>query len=109
MLFIDSSDWSITLEPSSTGTRIVQAFQLTRCPRWWEWIVARANPRHVDRSAALTEDLHRIAAVAAADVTPARSELRSLPNGPGFSPVCWPGRPGRAPADGMTGRTVRTP
>jgi hypothetical protein len=72
LLFIDSSDWSITLESAGTGTRIVQAFQLTRCPRWWEWIVARANPRHTDRSAALTEDLHRIAAVAAADVTPDR-------------------------------------
>jgi hypothetical protein len=35
-LFIDSSDWSITLEPGGTGTRIVQVFQLTRCPRWWE-------------------------------------------------------------------------
>jgi hypothetical protein len=50
----------------------VQAFQVTRCPGWWEWIVAWGNPRHIDRSAALTEDLYRIAAVAAADVAPDR-------------------------------------
>ena len=66
-LFVDSSDWSISLEPAGAGTRIVQAFQVTRCPRWWEWIVAWANPRHIDRSAALTGDLRRMAAVAAAD------------------------------------------
>ncbi len=66
-LFVDSTDWRITLAPAGAGTQIVQAFQLTKCPRWWEWIVARVNPRHIDRSAALTDDLHRIAAVAAAD------------------------------------------
>jgi uncharacterized protein YndB with AHSA1/START domain len=66
-LFVDSSDWQITLQPAGTGTQIVQTFQVTRCPNWWEWIVARVNPRHIDRSAALTEDLHRIGAVAATD------------------------------------------
>jgi uncharacterized protein YndB with AHSA1/START domain len=65
-LFVDSTDWHITLEPAGPGTRIVQTFQVTKCPRWWEWIVARVNPRHIDRSAALTEDLRRIGAVAAA-------------------------------------------
>lgn len=67
LLFVDSSDWRISLEPAGAGTRIVQTFQVTKCPRWWEWIVAQVNPRHIDRSAALTDDLHRIAAVAAAD------------------------------------------
>src|SRR5215472_2254109 len=79
-LFVDSSDWRITLVPAGAGTRIVQTFQLTRCPPWWEWIVARVNPRHIDRSAALTEDLHRIGAAAAAD---ARRNRR----GPWTSPV----------------------
>jgi uncharacterized protein YndB with AHSA1/START domain len=65
-LFVDSSDWRITLEPAGAGTRIVQTFAVTKCPRWWEWIVARFVPRHIDRSAALTDDLRRIAAVAAA-------------------------------------------
>ena len=64
-LFVDSSDWCISLSPVSAGTRIAQTFQVTRCPRWWEWIVARVNPRHIDRSDALTEDLHRIGTVAA--------------------------------------------
>ena len=64
---MDSTDWRITLAPAGAGTQIVQAFQLTKCPRWWEWIVARVNPPHIDRSAALTDDLHRIAALAAAD------------------------------------------
>ena len=50
---------------AGAGTRIVQTFAVTKCPRWWEWIVARFVPRHIDRSAALTGDLRRIAAVAA--------------------------------------------
>lgn len=66
-LFVDSTDWRITLAPADAGTQIVQAFQITKCPRWWEWVVARVNPLHIDRSAALTDDLRRIAAVAAAD------------------------------------------
>ena len=39
-LFVDSSDWRITLEPAGARTRIVQIFEVTKCPRWWEWIVA---------------------------------------------------------------------
>jgi len=68
-LFVDSSDWCITLEPAGAGTRIVQTFAVTKCPRWWEWIVARSVPGHRDRSAALTDDLRRIAAVATATAT----------------------------------------
>jgi uncharacterized protein YndB with AHSA1/START domain len=59
-LFVDSTDWTMELEPVAGGTRIVQTFQVTRCPRWWEWIVVRMNPPHVDRRAALVEDLERI-------------------------------------------------
>ena len=66
-LFVDSSDWRITLEPVGAGTRIVQTFAVTKCPRWWEWIVMRFVPWHIDRSAALTDDLRRIAAIAAAN------------------------------------------
>jgi deazaflavin-dependent oxidoreductase (nitroreductase family) len=79
-LFVDSTDWRITLEAAGAGTRIVQTFQVTRCPRWWEWIVARVNPRHIDRSAALTEDLQRIGAVAAADSRRNRWEQRPAPS-----------------------------
>lgn len=70
-LFHDSSNWCISLEPADGGTQIVQTFHLAKCPRWWEWIVTRVNPGHTDRTAALTDDLHRLAATAAADVTPA--------------------------------------
>jgi hypothetical protein len=77
-LFVDSSDWCITLEPAGAGTRIVQTFAVTKCPRWWEWIVARLVPGHSDRSAALTDDLRRIAAVAAADVRQAGGDSRDI-------------------------------
>jgi hypothetical protein len=64
-LLVDSTDWRISLEPAGTATQIVQTFQLTKLPRWWEWILARINPSHIDRSAALTEDLRRIGVIAA--------------------------------------------
>ena len=76
-LKVDSTDWRISLEPAGSRTQIVQTFQVTRCPRWWEWIVARVNPRHIDRSAALTADLHRIGAVAMADLRGSRGGLES--------------------------------
>ena len=59
-LMVDSSDWRISLEPAGTGTQIVQTFQMTKFPRWWEWTLVRMNPSHIDRSTALTEDLRRI-------------------------------------------------
>jgi hypothetical protein len=67
--------WRITLEPAGAGTRIVQTFAVTKCPRWWEWIVARSVPGHDDRSAALTDDLRRIAAVAAATNDPSLASM----------------------------------
>jgi hypothetical protein len=68
--FVDSTEWRITLEPlASDGTRIVQTYEVLRCPRWWEWLVARLNPPHRDRTAALAADLSRIGAVAAADLS----------------------------------------
>ena len=65
-LMVDSTDWRISLEPAGAGTQIAQTYQLTKCPRWWEWILARMNPSHIDRSTALTEDLRRIGVIAAA-------------------------------------------
>jgi len=65
-LLVDSTDWRISLEPAGAGTQIVQTFQLTKFPHWWEWILVRINPSHIDRSAALTEDLRRIGVIAAA-------------------------------------------
>jgi hypothetical protein len=67
-LFVDSTEWSVHLHPTEGGgTRIVQEYRLTRCPRWFEWIAVRLIPGHIDRTAALTDDLRRIGAVAEAD------------------------------------------
>jgi hypothetical protein len=64
--FVDSTEWRITLEPLAGGrTRIVQTYDVVRCPRWWEWLVARVNPPHRDRGEALAADLARIGIVAA--------------------------------------------
>ena len=43
-LMVDSSDWRISLAPAGAGTQIVQTFAVTKCPRWWEWILARSTP-----------------------------------------------------------------
>ena len=74
--YVDSTEWRITLEPKSGGTRIAQTYEVLRCPRWWEWIVALINPPHRDRTAALAADLSRIGAVAAADGAAAPSVER---------------------------------
>lgn len=63
--FVDSTEWRITLEPTPNGTRIKQTYQVVRCPRWWEWLVAHIIPPHRDRTAALAADLRRIGGVAA--------------------------------------------
>ncbi len=41
-LFVDSTHWRISLEPAGTGTRIVQTFQVTRCPRWFASVLGGA-------------------------------------------------------------------
>jgi hypothetical protein len=67
-LYHDSTEWQVTLEPVPGGTRIVQTYEVVHCPAWWGWLVARVVPPHRDRTAALTADLERLGAVAAADV-----------------------------------------
>jgi uncharacterized protein YndB with AHSA1/START domain len=69
-MFVDSTEWTVRLEPLAAGTRIVQEYRLTRCPRWWEWIATRLIPGHIDRTVALTDDLRRIGAIAEADARP---------------------------------------
>jgi len=77
--FVDSSDWRIRLDPAGGGTLIRQSFQVTKCPGWWEWIVARTIHSHVDRTVALTEDLRRLGALsdAAFPVAGARRSSRA--------------------------------
>jgi len=75
LFFVDSTEWTIALEPVDGGTRIVQTYEVTQCPRWWEWIVVRVNPPHIDRSEALAADLCRLGAVARADAAAAASTV----------------------------------
>jgi uncharacterized protein YndB with AHSA1/START domain len=85
-LLVDSTDWRISLEPAGTATQIVQTIQLTKLPHWWEWTLVRINPSHIDRSAALTEDLRRIGAIAAAGAPAAPATgPRPRRSGPSFS------------------------
>lgn len=66
VVFHDSSQWRITVEPArtGTGTRIVQSYEVVWAPAWWSWVMSRLNPQHLDRTEALTADLVRIGEVA---------------------------------------------
>jgi hypothetical protein len=67
MAFPDSTEWRITLEPVDTRPRILRSYQVTRCPGWYEWVVARVSPARSDRSGALADDLRRIGVIADGD------------------------------------------
>ena len=64
-LYPDSTEWRITLEPAGDGTRIVQTYQVTKMPGWFEAIVSRTMPAHSDRNTALAADLARLGAIVA--------------------------------------------
>jgi uncharacterized protein YndB with AHSA1/START domain len=81
-LFVDSTDWTIALEPVATGTRIVQTFEVTRCPRWWDWLVSRLVRAHRDRTTALTDDLVRIGVTATTPAAPIRQRSGGSPPRP---------------------------
>jgi hypothetical protein len=84
--FVDSTQWRITLEPvGEDRTRIVQAYELLHFPRWWELVVTNLIPPHRDRSPALDRDLHRLAAVAAADMVPGAGVSARHPKVPSAS------------------------
>ena len=68
-LLPDSTEWRIALEPVNGGTRIVQSYQVIKVPGWLDWVTARVNPAHIDRSGALADDLRRIGAIAAGDTS----------------------------------------
>jgi hypothetical protein len=61
----DSSEWRIRLDPVEGGTRITQSFRVLRAPKVLVVLYALMIPGHRDRTAALTEDLTRLGAVAA--------------------------------------------
>jgi hypothetical protein len=63
-LFPDSSEWRVRLTAVPGGTRIEQGFTVVRAPKLLDAVYARLIPAHRDRTAALTDDLRRLAEVA---------------------------------------------
>ncbi len=63
-LYPDSTIWRIGLQPTVDGTRIEQTFRVVRAPRGFDLLYGALVPAHRDRTAALTEDLHRLGALA---------------------------------------------
>ena len=61
----DCTEWSFTVEPTSTGTRITQTFTVLACSRWWARLISVIVPAHKERETALADDLHRLGEVAA--------------------------------------------
>lgn len=64
LLFPDSTQWQIELNPSADRTRITQSFIVLRAPWLLDRLYARLIPSHQDRDARLTADLARIGKVA---------------------------------------------
>jgi hypothetical protein len=64
-LFPDSAEWTIQLHESGNGTRIEQTYRLLNIPTLLDRLYAMAIPAHRDRIDALTQDLHRLATLAA--------------------------------------------
>jgi uncharacterized protein YndB with AHSA1/START domain len=64
LLFPDSTEWAVELEPVDGGTAIRQSFMVVRAPWLLDRIYARLIPSHQDRDAKLTQDLLRLGAAA---------------------------------------------
>jgi uncharacterized protein YndB with AHSA1/START domain len=67
---VDSTDWSITLEPRRDGTRIVQTYDVVHVAPGVDrlyWLLITA---HRDRSDALVQDVDRLAGLAEAEDPP---------------------------------------
>ena len=69
-LYPDSSEWRITLEKVSGGTRILQQFRVVRAPKVLAMLYALVIPAHRDRTTALIEDLKRLGTTALQSRTP---------------------------------------
>ncbi len=80
---VDSTEWRITLEPAEGGTRIVQEYDVLHVAPGLDrvyWLLVKA---HRDRSAALAQDLQRLAALAEIETEP---PVRSAGAEPGPDP-----------------------
>jgi hypothetical protein len=67
-LYADSTRWTYELEPTDTGCRITQRFEVIQISPFFDWLFYLLIPAHRDRSAALEGDLQRLGAAAAATV-----------------------------------------
>jgi Polyketide cyclase / dehydrase and lipid transport len=64
LLFPDSSEWRIELEPVDGGTRITQSYEVVRAPALLARLYAVVVPSHRDRRASLSDDLRRVGELA---------------------------------------------
>lgn len=64
LLFPDSTQWSIRLEPCGSGTLVTQSFAVLRAPWLLDRVYAWLIPAHQDRDARLAEDLARVGSAA---------------------------------------------
>ena len=62
----DSTVWRIIIEPDGDRTRIIQTFEVVKLGPVMDRLYYLTVPAHRDRLAALTEDIRRLGAVAAA-------------------------------------------
>jgi hemerythrin-like domain-containing protein len=69
LLFPDSTEWRIELEPVDGGTRIAQSFDVVRAPAVLSRLYAIMIPAHRGRDSALTDDLRRLGAVAGSSMS----------------------------------------
>lgn len=60
----DSTAWHFRLEPTAMGTRLTQAYRIVSMPAWLSAMVGVLIPTHHDRTAALRQDLDRLAGLA---------------------------------------------
>ena len=60
----DATAWHFRVEPTATGTKLTQAYQIVAMPAWMSVIVGILLPSHDDRTDALRGDLARLGALA---------------------------------------------
>ncbi|QKT11520.1 hemerythrin domain-containing protein [Rhodococcus sp. W8901] len=63
-IYGDNTEWRFVLEPTDSGTRIVQSYRIINLPTWFDRTISLTVPAHHDRSDALQGDLVRLARLA---------------------------------------------
>jgi len=76
-IYGDNTEWRFVLEPTDTGTRIVQSYRILSLPVWFDRVISLALPAHHDRGAALQGDLVRLARLAEREDTSRRGSTRA--------------------------------